>query len=182
VAAAETSFSSTTLAIFLAIDVFSFLALVIIVLVKEGFPIDVEEVFFHTQEKKSCPILAHGIVATSNLACQPSLVVGDGGELGLAQRHHPQSIGAWGLMHTDDVKFVNPRLERFEQLERGLDARQIHGLDVVNVKGKQTVGDGVGILADTVLEAGALSNNGRQILLALLVYAAKEGKLLAGVR
>jgi hypothetical protein len=57
-----------------------------------------------------------------------------------------------------------------------LDAGQIHGLDVVNVKGKQTVGDGVGILSDTVLEAGALPTNGRQILLALLVSAAKAVK------
>ena len=79
-------------------------------------------------------------------------------------------------MHANDVKLVNPRLERFEQLERGLDAGQIHGLDVVNVKGKQTVGDGVGILADTVLEAGALPTYGRQILLALLVSAAKAVK------
>ena len=79
-------------------------------------------------------------------------------------------------MHTGDVKFVNPRLERFEQLERGLDAGQIHGLDVVNVKGKQTVGDGGGILADTVLEAGTLPTYGRQILLALLVSAAKAVK------
>ena len=73
------------------------------------------EIVLGHEERESGKVACAGIVLHIDLACQPSLIVGNGAVLWSATRHHAESVGRGSLVYDVDAEFLDASAEGTEE-------------------------------------------------------------------
>ena len=87
------------------------------------------EIALRHEERESGKIARAGVVLHIDLACEPSLIVGNGAVLWSATRHHTESVGRGRLVYDVDAEFLDAVDEGTEE--------QVGLFDMVDIECKE---------------------------------------------